>query len=74
MCSSDLDAAKDVTGQIFSVRANEIFLLSQPRPIRSAHRDGGWTPQLIRDRVLPAFKSSLTPLERSRDVLSWEPI
>ncbi len=71
LCS---DAAKDVTGQIFSVRANEIFLLSQPRPIRSAHRDGGWTPQLIRDRVLPAFKSSLTPLERSRDVLSWEPI
>jgi len=71
LCS---EAAKEVTGQIFSVRANEIFLISQPRPIRSAHHGEGWTPQLIRDRVLPAFKASLTPLERSRDVLSWEPM
>jgi NAD(P)-dependent dehydrogenase (short-subunit alcohol dehydrogenase family) len=71
LCS---EAAKDVTGQIFSVRANEIFLISQPRPVRSAHHGEGWTPQLIRDRVLPAFKSSLTPLERSRDVMSWDPM
>ncbi len=71
LCS---DAAKEVTGQIFSVRANEIFLISQPRPVRSAHHGEGWTPQLIRDRVLPAFKTSFTPFERSRDVLSWEPM
>ena len=68
------DLAKDVNGQIFSVRANEIFLISQPRPIRSAHHSEGWTPQLIAERVLPAFKASLVPLERSRDVLSWDPI
>jgi len=37
------DAAKDVTGQVFAVRANEIMLMSQPRPVRSVHRDGGWT-------------------------------
>jgi NAD(P)-dependent dehydrogenase (short-subunit alcohol dehydrogenase family) len=71
LCS---EAANEVTGQIFSVRANEIFLISQPRPIRSAHHGEGWTPQLIRDRVLPGFKASFTPLERSRDVLSWEPM
>ncbi len=35
------DAAKDVTGQIFAVRMNEIFLMGQSRPIRSIHRDGG---------------------------------
>lgn len=68
------DAASEVTGQIFSVRGNEIFLISQPRPIRSAHCGDGWTPARIRDRVLPAFKASLTPLERSRDVLSWDPM
>jgi hypothetical protein len=68
------DLAKEVNGQIFSVRANEIFLISQPRPIRSAHHDGGWTPQTIAERMLPAFKASLVPLERSRDVLSWDPI
>lgn len=71
LCS---EAANEVTGQIFSVRANEIFLISQPRPVRSAHHGEGWTPQLIRDRVLPAMKASFTPLERSRDVLSWDPI
>jgi NAD(P)-dependent dehydrogenase (short-subunit alcohol dehydrogenase family) len=68
------DLAKDVTGQIFSVRANEVFLISQPRPIRSAHVAEGWTPQLLAERMLPAFKTSLVPLERSRDVMSWDPI
>ncbi|NEV80602.1 SDR family NAD(P)-dependent oxidoreductase, partial [Rhodopseudomonas sp. BR0C11] len=29
------DAAKDVSGQIFAVRMNEIFLMGQSRPIRS---------------------------------------
>src|SRR5204862_4731993 len=37
------DAAKEVSGQIFGVRATEIFLFSQHRPLRSVHRDGGWT-------------------------------
>ena len=31
------DEAKDVSGQIFGVRNNEIYLFSQPRPIRNAH-------------------------------------
>jgi hypothetical protein len=38
------DAAKDVNGQIFAVRNNEIFLMSQPRPVRSVHRSEGWSP------------------------------
>ena len=42
------DEAKDVTGQIFAVRANEIFLMSQSRPLRSVHRREGWTPDSIR--------------------------
>ena len=32
------DAAKDVTGQVFAVRKNEIFLMSQSRPLRGIHR------------------------------------
>ena len=39
------DLSKDVTGQIFAVRKDEIFLMSQSRPLRVAHKDGGWTPQ-----------------------------
>ena len=40
-------AAKDVTGQIFAVRMNEIFLMGQSRPLRSIHRAEGWTPETI---------------------------
>jgi hypothetical protein len=68
------DLAKDVTGQIFAVRRNEVFLMSQPRPLRSAHRDGGWTPQALADTMLPAFKPDFYPLDRSADVFSWEPL
>jgi len=68
------DLAKDVTGQIFAVRRNEVFLISQPRPIRSAHRDGGWTPEALAETMVPAFKPSFYPLDRSADVFSWEPM
>ena len=34
------DAGAHVTGQIFGVRNNEIYLFSQPRPIRTAHTVG----------------------------------
>src|SRR5512143_3466047 len=37
------DTANGVSGQIFAVRNNEIFLFNQPRPIRVMHRSDGWT-------------------------------
>ena len=68
------DAAKDVTGQIFGVRKNEIYLFSQNRPIRSVHRSEGWTPNAIADHMLPALRGSFYPLDRSADIFSWDPI
>jgi NAD(P)-dependent dehydrogenase (short-subunit alcohol dehydrogenase family) len=68
------DLSKDVSGQIFGSRKNEIFLFSQPRPIRSVQRSEGWTPQALAEQMLPAFKSSFYPLERSGDVFCWDPI
>jgi NAD(P)-dependent dehydrogenase (short-subunit alcohol dehydrogenase family) len=68
------DAAKDVTGQIFAVRMNEIFLMGQSRPLRSVHRDGGWTPQTIADHAIPALKASFYKLDRSADVFCWDAI
>ena len=68
------DLAKDVTGQIFAVRKDEIFLMSQSRPLRVAHKDGGWTPQSIAETMLPAFKGAFYPLDRSQDVFNWEPL
>ena len=68
------DAAKDVTGQVFAARHNEIFLMSQSRPIRSVHRSEGWTPALVAEHALPALRQSLLPLDRSSDVFSWDPV
>lgn len=68
------DAARDISGQIFVVRNNEIFLMSQPRPIRALHRSGGWNPEELAAQLPGAFGSSLTPLERSADVFNWDPV
>jgi NAD(P)-dependent dehydrogenase (short-subunit alcohol dehydrogenase family) len=68
------DAARDVTGQIFAVRMNEIFLMGQSRPLRGVHRDGGWTPQTIAEHGMPALKSSFYKLDRSADIFNWDAI
>jgi NAD(P)-dependent dehydrogenase (short-subunit alcohol dehydrogenase family) len=68
------NGARDVNGQIFTVRNNEIFLMSQPRPIRSVHRSDGWTPESIAEHGMPALKGSFIPMDRSGDVFSWDPI
>ena len=68
------DAAREVTGQIFAVRMNEIFLMSQSRPLRSIHRSEGWTPQTIAEHGMPALKSSFYQLDRSADIFSWDAI
>jgi NAD(P)-dependent dehydrogenase (short-subunit alcohol dehydrogenase family) len=68
------DASKDVTGQIFGVRMNEIFLMGQSRPLRSVHRGEGWTLQTVGEHAMPALKPSFYKLDRSADVFSWDPI
>jgi NAD(P)-dependent dehydrogenase (short-subunit alcohol dehydrogenase family) len=68
------DAAAGVTGQIFGVRGNEIFVYSQPRPIRSAYSGEGWTIEACLDRVLPMFQPALCPLEKAGDVFTWDPV
>lgn len=67
------DAGAHVTGQIFGVRNNEIFLFSQPRPIRSAHNSEGWTPESVAERAFPMFTNDFYPLSRSADIFSWDP-
>lgn len=68
------DRALDVNGQIFAVRANEIMLFSQPRPVRSVHMSTGWTPEAIADIAAPAMKHHFMALERSPDAIDWDPI
>ncbi|MDF1856589.1 SDR family NAD(P)-dependent oxidoreductase [Pseudooceanicola sp.] len=68
------DAGKETTGQIFAVRMNEIFLMSQSRPIRSVQMSDGWTPEAVAETALPALKGSYYNLDRSGDVFTWDPI
>lgn len=68
------DEAKEVSGQIFAVRNNEIFLMSQNRPIRSMHRGEGWTAETIAEHAIPAFKADLYSLDRSQDIWLWDPV
>lgn len=68
------DGASHVSGQIFAVRNNEIFLFSQPRPIRTAHNSDGWTVETCLERAIPMFESSFYPLDKSRDVFTWDPV
>ena len=67
-------ASATVNGQIFGVRNNEIFLFSQPRPLRSVHRSEGWTPQSVLSHALPAMQADFFALDRSGDVFSWDPV
>ena len=68
------DQAADVNAQVFAVRNNEIFLMSQPRPIRSVQRSEGWTPESLAEHGMPALKGSFVPVEKSGDVFTWDPV
>jgi NAD(P)-dependent dehydrogenase (short-subunit alcohol dehydrogenase family) len=74
VCHLLSDAAKEVSGQIFAARMNEIFLMGQSRPIRSVHRAGGWTCEALAQHGMPALKGSFYPLDRSADVFNWDPV
>jgi len=68
------EEAGTVSGQVFGVRGKEIFVFSQPRPVRSIHHAEGWTP----DRLAQVFPGTLghhlTPLESSAQYFSYDPL
>ena len=68
------DEARAVSGQVFGVRNNEIYLFSQPRPIKTAHRGEGWTPESVLETAIPMMQSDFYPLDRSGDVSTWDPV
>ncbi|VTU21501.1 Putative short-chain type dehydrogenase/reductase [Variovorax sp. PBL-H6] len=68
------DAAAEVNAQVFTVRNNEVFLMSQPRPLRSVHRQEGWTAKTLAEHGIPALRSAFVSMDRSADVFTWDPI
>ena len=71
LCS---DAASGVSGQVFCVRNNEIFLMGQSRPLRGIQESGGWTPQSIADHAMPALAPDFYGLDVTTDVFGWDPV
>jgi len=68
------DAGANVSGQIFGVRANEIYLFNQIRMIRSVHRSEGWTPETIAEHAIPALEASMFPNVPSNVLTPWDPL
>jgi NAD(P)-dependent dehydrogenase (short-subunit alcohol dehydrogenase family) len=68
------DAGASVSGQVFGVRANEIYLYSQARAIRSVHRSEGWTPESIAEHAVPALRTSFYENVPSPTLTTWDPI
>ncbi|MBD3771342.1 MAG: SDR family oxidoreductase [Rhodobacterales bacterium] len=68
------DKAKDVTGQIFGVRGNEVVLFDQPRPVKSVARLEGWNPETLLDQCMPAMKADFTDLGATASVFPYDPI
>jgi len=66
--------SKDVSGQIFGVRGNEVVLFDQPRPVRNMANTEGWTPRSLLDVALPAMKNSFADLGATASVFPYEPI
>lgn len=67
------DAAKDVSGQIFGVRGDEIVLFSQPRPVASVIAAGGWSPEALLAHGLKALAPKMTDLGASASVFDYDP-
>lgn len=67
-------ACKDVSGQIFAARGNEVFLMTQPRPVRGIGKVEGWTPETIAEHCMPALKPSFFDLQPTTGTFGWDPI
>ena len=67
------ERAKAISGQVFGVRRNEIYLFSQPRPVKTLHRTEGWTPDTIATEM-QSVKDTLTPLEGTAEFFNWDPV
>jgi NAD(P)-dependent dehydrogenase (short-subunit alcohol dehydrogenase family) len=68
------EAAGAVSGQVFGVRGKEIFVFSQPRPVRAIHHAAGWTPDRLAETFPGTLGQHLVPLESSAQYFSYDPL
>jgi NAD(P)-dependent dehydrogenase (short-subunit alcohol dehydrogenase family) len=58
------DAAREVTGQIYTVNAGRIAVWNQPAEVREMRKDGRWTPEEIARRFDEVGQEPLPILQR----------
>jgi len=58
------EAAKHISGQIFGAAGYNLSIYSQPRPIETYSRDGGWDADSIVADFFPRAEAHYTPLAR----------
>jgi len=59
------DAAKSISGQIFGSGGYNLSVYSQPRPIHTYSREGGWDADGIVADFFPLAEKDFTPLGRT---------
>jgi len=64
------DAAKHISGQIFGAGGYNLSVYSQPRPIHSYSREGGWEADGIVADFFPLAEKDFTPLARTAPAAS----
>jgi NAD(P)-dependent dehydrogenase (short-subunit alcohol dehydrogenase family) len=64
------DAARSVTGQIYTVNAGRIAVWNQPAEVREMRKDGRWTPAEIAQRFDEVGQEPMPILERLREMES----
>lgn len=62
------EAAKSISGQIFGAGAYNLSIYSQPRPIETYSRQGGWDAEAIIAEFFPRAEKYFTPLGRTAPV------
>ena len=68
------DSASHISGQVFGVRKNEMYLYDQMRLARMVADAEGWTPTAIAERAMPAFESAFQTPVPAAALFPWEPV
>jgi fructose/tagatose bisphosphate aldolase len=67
------EQASYVNGQVFGQRAGELAVYDLNRPVMMIH-DHDWTPELVGEKAMHAFRSRMTPLQVTSDVFPYDPM
>jgi NAD(P)-dependent dehydrogenase (short-subunit alcohol dehydrogenase family) len=68
VCFLCADAARDVTGQIYTVNGGRIAVWNQPAEVREMRKDGRWTVGEIGERFAEVGQEPMPILERLREM------